>query len=248
MKLWYKLLFICFVFLLILFAGDAIQANLRDISKPFFRSSYRMGSIVAEVWEVFFSSRARIDEIRHLRVKNAELEARVALGAETEKENRILRAALGREIHPVTYIYARIIGISYARMDGVLLIDAGMEEGIRPGMVVLANEGTIQIGTVAETASHTAAILLLSRAGSKTNVYAPESGISAVANGIGGGIFEIHVPASIPVREGEPLFSVGPPDFVIGYIEQIEKSDAGPFQVARIGHPIVLADVRRVFI
>ena len=56
------------------------------------------------------------------------------------------------------------------------------------------------------------------------------------------------MPESIPVREGEPVLSVGPPDFVIGYVEQVVRSDAGPFHIIRSNHPVSLADVRMVFV
>lgn len=237
-----------FVLGIIAYAQRSMNAGLRDAVSPFLRFATGAGRTAGDTGDIIFQSFARAEEIRRLRIQNQELEAQRAIDQYLKKQNEELRAALGREAVDIQFIYARVVGISSSRIDDFLVVDAGDQEGVKPGMAVLVAEGTVRIGTVAEVASHTAVVRLMSHVGEKIHVYAPESGISSVAVGRGGGVFEIQVPASILVRREEPLFSTGPPDFLVGYVEQIEKSDAGPFQIARISHPVSLADVRHVFI
>ena len=181
-------------------------------------------------------------------MENKILKAESVVSKSIKRENEELRAILGRAKEELQLVYAYVVAHSSSHADDFLVIDAGKRQRLKEGMPVLIAEGMMQIGTLAEVASRTAVVRPLSHAGEKTSVFLPESGVSSVAVGQGGGVLEIQIPASIPVREGEPLFSVGPPDFVLGYIEQIEKSNAGPFQIARLSHPITLTDIRRVYI
>lgn len=251
-KSWYKHKSVVVLFLfalgIIVYGERSINAGLRDVVSPLLRFATGAGRVAGDMRDIIFQSLARAEEIRRLRIRNQELEAQRAIDQDLKKQNKELRAALGRETSDIQFIYARVIGISSSRIDDFLMVDAGDQEGIKPGMMVLVAEGTVRIGTIAEIASRTALVRLISHVGEKINVYAPESRISSVAVGQGGGVFEIQVPASIPVRREEPLFSTGPPDFLVGYVEQIEKSNAGPFQIIRLSHPVSLADVRHVFI
>ncbi|OGZ43877.1 MAG: hypothetical protein A2719_02850 [Candidatus Ryanbacteria bacterium RIFCSPHIGHO2_01_FULL_45_22] len=233
---------------LVLYFGNSIHALLLDGFRPVMYSFTKMGYVVGDVLDVFLHSSRRAEEIRQLRLKNQILETERVFGENIKRENEELRAVLGRTEDRTKLVYARVVGHSSSRVDDFLVVDAGEREGVKKDMPVLVAEGTIQIGTIADVASHTSVVRLLSHVGEKISVSLPESGVLSVATGQGAGVLEIQVPASIPVRKGEPLFSVGPPDYMLGYIEQIEKSDAGPFQIARLSHPITLTDVRRVYI
>lgn len=252
MKLWYrrKTLLVSLIFLagLAIYFGNNLNALLRDGFRSIMNVSTRVGYVVSDALDVFLHSSRRAEEIRQLRIRNRTLEARLAIGENTKRENEELRALLGRVPEEARVVYAYVVARSSSRVDDYLVIDAGEREGLKEDMPVLVAEGTIRIGTVAEVARRTAVVRLLSHAGEKISVSLPESGVLSVAMGEGGGVLVIQVPASIPVREGEPLFSVGPPDFLLGYVEQIEKSDAGPFQIVRASHPVALTDVRRVYI
>ncbi len=228
--------------------GAYINAILLDSLLPIARSFTKIGYTVADIFDVMLNGPRQAEEIHQLRIKNQMLEAERVFSDSIKKENEELRAVLRRKKEGSQLVYARVAGYSSSRMDDFLMIDVGEREGIQNGMPVLVAEGIIQIGTIAEVASHTSIVRLLSHVGEKTSVSLPESGVSSVATGQGGGVLEIQVPASISVREGEPLFSIGPPDYMLGYVEQIEKSDAGPFQIARLSHPVTLMDIRRVYI
>ena len=251
-RLWYKrkILIILFVFLMgfAVYTRTTIHAWLLDGFRPVMSSFTKAGYAVSNILDVFLHSSRRAEEIRQLRMKNRMLEAERALGEHIKRENEELRAMMGRENDETQFVYARVVGHSSSRVDDFLVVDVGEREGVKEDMPVLVAEGTIQIGTIAKVASRTSIIRLVSHGGEKTSILLPESTISSVATGQGGGVIEIQVPASIPVREGEPVFSVGLADYLLGYVEQIEKSDAGPFQIARFTHPVTITDVRRVYI
>lgn len=248
---WWGKSYIIVLGLLVLFGGvyfgKYTNALFLNAVRPVVRFASQTGNRTADIARVFFQSFSRADEIRRLRIENESLRAEIALLENVTRENKDLRAALGRETEDIQFVYARVIGISPSVADDYILVDAGYAEGVQNGMTVLVG-GTVHIGSLAEVASHSAVVRLLSHAGEKVQVYLPHSQVSSVAIGQGGGVWEIQVPASIAVQEKEPVLSIGPPDFLIGYVEHVEKSDEGPFQVISVSNLFSLTDVQSVFL
>lgn len=223
------------------------DAAFLNVTNSFISRALGVGRQGTDAVEILFRSSSRAEEIRNLRIEHKAFAARIVLLEDTKRENEELRAALGRETTDMQFMYAHIIGQSPSLIDDYLLVDAGAVEGVEVDMLVLVG-GIIHIGSITQVAKHSAVVKLISHTDEKIHVYLPEADVSSVAVGKGAGVLEIQVPASILVREGEPLLSVGPPDFLVGYVEKVEKSDAGPFQIVRTGHPMTLADLRRVFL
>ena len=227
--------------------GAAASNFLLGSMTPIVRAAHDAGTALFQVVQVMRQSSQQADAIRALRIQNSELIARVAELEYIRRDNEKLRSALNRETVEMQFVMARVAGRSPSLLQDYLIIDAGAANGIRVGASVLI-DGNILIGTIRETAEKSAIVQLLSHAGEKTEIYFLDAQVSSVAIGKGGGLWETQVPESITVREGEPVLSVGPPDFVIGYVEQVVRSDAGPFHIIRSNHPVSLADVRMVFV
>jgi cell shape-determining protein MreC len=230
-----------------LFMAPRATGSLRQAVLPVMEVAGNIQRIITGAWGIIAHSARRTEEIRRLRIAESALTARIALMEDIERENQDLRRALGREPSHLQFIFARIVGYSPSRLDDYLVVDAGFLEGVSAGMSVLAGEA-VHIGSIAETAEHSSVVKLVSHAGEKVEVHIPETGVSSIAEGQGAGALSIQVPASLAVKEGEPILRAGPPDFLLGYVEKIEKSDAGPFQIIRTSHPLSLRDLRRVFI
>lgn len=228
------------------FAVRPVDTAFLSVAEPVVRISDAIRRQVGWVFDTLTSAPHHAQKIRELRIDKSVLKARVALLEEVRRENNELQRALGRESKDIQFIFARVIAHSPSALDDYLLIDGGSEAAITMGMPIVAGEA-IHIGTVVQVGADSALVRLLSHPKEKIRVFMPESGVSSVAEGEGLGILNIQVPASIPVREGEPVFSVGPPEFLIGYIEKVEKSDAGPFQMLRTSNPLSLGDVRLVY-
>lgn len=230
-----------------IYVWDAIDRMVLDVAEPVIRTVGDVSNRLADIVLVLRQSPQRAEDIRTLRIQNGILTARLALMEHIERENKELRLMLGRETEQIQFILARVGGRSPSLLDDYLTLDAGIVDGVEVGMPVLVNEA-IHIGIIAKAAERSAVVRLFSHAGEKGAVYIPEAGVSSVAVGKGAGLFEIQVPESITVREGESILSVGPPDFIVGYVEKVERSDAGPFHIVRSSHPVLLEDVRTVYI
>lgn len=187
------------------------------------------------------------DEIRRLREDVVALRAEIEYLKEAERENILLKEALGRIDAEMQFIYARVISRPVSGSHDVILLDVGSNGGVMAGMAVLA-PGNIHIGTIVEVSGRSAKVQMLSDAGGKTEVYLPQSNVTSVAEGDGLGLLSVQVPASIDIKEKEPIFTTGQRDFLVGFVEKIEKSDAGPFQIVKTKMPLHIYDLRTVFV
>jgi len=230
-----------------LYVREGMSRALLGALRPVAGYADEMGRRIIDIGVIVLQSPRRAEETRALRVENVLLNARITELEDIERENRELKDMLGRENEIMQFIFARIAAVSPSFLDGYVVLDVGVRDGVEAGMPVLAGESVL-IGIVVEVTPRSSSVRLLSHAGEKVEVYIPEAEVSSVAQGKGAGALEIQVPASIVVRQGDPVLAVGPPDFLIGYIEKVEKSDAGPFQILRMSHPVSITDLRRVYI
>ncbi|GEM_PF-5085210 len=231
----------------VFYVREGVSRALAGVLQPVVGYADELGQRIAVIGTIVLQSPRRAEEVRALRIENAMLNARITELEDIGRENRELKNMLGRETQTVQFIFARIAAVSPYLLDGYVVLDAGIEEGVEVGMPVLAGESVL-IGAIVQVTSHSSSVRLLSHAGEKVEVYIPTAEVSSVAQGKGAGALEIQVPASIAVRQGDPVLAVGPQDFLIGYVEKVEKSDAGPFQVLRTSHPVSITDLRRVYI
>ncbi len=225
-----------------------VKSGVRWVMRPFFRSADYVQRVAADALSVVFHIPFSAEESRQIRQDDVALRARVASLEYTERENHELRMALGRlDKLEVKAVEARVIMRLATGTGDALTIDAGSRVGVGVGMPVLV-VGDILLGRVIEVADTTAVVKLISSSKEKTEVYLPSSDLVSVAEGEGLGVFNIKVPASFTITEGESIFSTGKRDFLIGFVDKIEKLDAGPFQVVKSKIPINITDIRQVFV
>ncbi|OGZ45668.1 MAG: hypothetical protein A3C84_02455 [Candidatus Ryanbacteria bacterium RIFCSPHIGHO2_02_FULL_48_12] len=225
-----------------------VKSIVRWVSWPFLISADYVERFAADGMSLLLHVPFSAEESRRIRDENIGLRARVASLEYMERENRELRTALGRlDKLELQAIEARVLARSAASTGDAFTIDGGTRVGIEVGMPVLA-QGDILLGRVTEVSDTSAVVKLVSSAKEKTEVYLPGSDLVSVAEGEGLGVFAIKVPASFSIQEGEGIFSSGARDFLLGFVDKIEKLDAGLFQVVKSKIPINSSDIRQVFV
>lgn len=217
------------------------------VSRPVGRATESVGNGTVMITSTLFGIPYSTDEIRRLREETTMLRAQIATLEEIKRENALLKEALGRVDADMHFLYGRVITRRISGVDDAVMVDVGSDAGAMPGMAVLA-PGNIHLGHIIEVTGKTSKVRLLSDAGSKTEVYLPESGITSIAEGDGLGLLSVQVPASIEIKEREPIFTTGKRDFVVGFVEKIEKSDTGPFQIIKTRVPLNIYDIRIVLL
>ena len=215
--------------------------------KPFLLGITAVTQGVEKIGTTLGGISSNVEAIKDLRIENHVLRSRLADFEEIKKENEMLRKMVGREPDAHSLLYARVIGRSPVNAKDVLLLDRGSSHGIEKGLRVLA-PGNILLGYIVDVSSSSAVTQLVSDIGKKTEVYFPKSSITSIADGEGLGVLAVEVPTQFSITEGEPVFGVGPPDFLLGYVEKIDRPETGLFQIIKVGFPISASDLRHVFI
>ncbi len=216
------------------------------VAAPFFTLRDSIGDWLARNMFAFETKKSLLGENIELKKKISEFEARMLSCGIKEKENEELKSLLsagGEEKFLAAPILARPPKAPY----DVLIVGAGSEKGIRPGMRAAAY-GNILLGYVSEVFPKTSKIKLISFPGEENNVSLLDSGVSAVAIGMGGENLEITLPRAIKIKVGERAAALGSDSLAAGIVEKIIADPADPFQKILFRLPVNIQELKYVMI
>jgi cell shape-determining protein MreC len=179
----------------------------------------------------------------------ADLEERAAASEALRAENDALRAlvnVVGTSSEETGGgVTVPVVSSTRSSPYGTFLIGAGVLDGITQNSIVLTSGGFV-IGTVTDTASHTAVV---------TEVFAPAASIDASVNGApasvlgsGGGNAHTKVPRDLAVAVGDPVFAAVFEQRAIGVVGAVASSSASASQDVYIRLPVNLAALQYVYI
>ncbi|WP_421874941.1 rod shape-determining protein MreC [Marinoscillum sp.] len=149
---------------------------------------------------------------------------------------------------------ARVINSTFRRSMNYMTLDAGLDQGIKPGMGVISGFGVV--GQVKSASNSFATVtsllhrnLLISSSISRTNTLCTvqwdgESPLQAELK---------YVPRHIPIKEGDSIVTSGynaifPKDIYIGKIASFELEDNDVFYNAKIDLAVDFSSVDYVFV
>jgi len=219
-------------------ALDTVRAQIATLRAPFYwiaASPVRAARVAADA----------VGERRELVGENAQLkqdlllaEARLARFAAVADENTRLRALLGVNVsRSLNGRLAEIIDVDLDPFRHRLVLDAGREQGVANGQVVIDARGVM--GQIIEVEAQRATLLLVTDPAHGIPVTVLRSGVRAVAYGTGDltRLRLPHIPFSADVQQGDQLVSSGlggrfPPGLPIGTISAISADDSGTFAQA----------------
>lgn len=176
----------------------------------------------------YFSSKSSLqkerDRLRGLTEDlSVELRRREAIIAEHEK----LLRELGRDDEE-SFIHAYVLRKPGTSPFDVIIVDAGLQEGVSRSALVFA--GGSVIGDVKETQGHISTVELFSSPGRETEVVVGGVNIHATAIGRGGGNFEIRLPRDANINRGTLLELPGK-NGPLAEVEEIEIDEASAQQL-----------------
>ena len=214
------------------------------VAEPFWRGGKAAIVFSEEINFFLISNKSLAKENRKLRERNSELERIALLERGLIRENKELKALLGRNAGP-NFILAAVLARPALSPYDTFIIDVGRDHRISTGDRALVS-GTFVIGEVTKVFQKTAQVKLFSSPGEKINVTLGTSNLLVVAEGRGGGNFEVTLPRGIEVKEGDTL---AVPDInmqVLGIVERISITPVSPFQIVYFKSPINMAAVKWV--
>ncbi len=155
-------------------------------------------------------------------------------------ENIALKASLGRSVSEVL-IHGVVIMAPDASPYDTLLIDIGRDHGIRPGEKVLRGESLV--GRIAEVYGKTSLVKLLSSPGEEYDVRIGTPGILGRAIGLGGGNFEVTLPRSLSIQEGDPVIIPSINPHVFGVVGAVGLGSSETFERILFSNPFNMHEI-----
>jgi len=202
----------------------------------------------------FFSTVFTIGTLRsensELKIENAKLEAEKSKSKEILEENEALREQIGIEaVEDLNLRFVRILGIDKNGLAEHVIIDAGTDESIEKGNIVIL--GDILIGEVRDVYKTTSRVRLVSN--QKSNIIALDQQTRAkgLVHGSLEGIVMEEVLESEELNEGDTVLAWAeniPPGFIIGTISRVEVLPTSSTQKAYLETSLNFEDLSYVFV
>lgn len=160
-------------------------------------------------------------------------------------ENTKLKEILGRKGEKTVMTLASILAKPNQSFYDTLIIDAGINQGIKVGDVVFAL-GNAPIGRIAEVFSNSSKVILFSNPGEKTDVVVSGKDVFMQAVGRGGGNFEIILPRDFVIEKDTEVDLPGINHYALGIVRAITSDPRDSFQKALLVSPINIQELKFV--
>ncbi len=153
-------------------------------------------------------------------------------------ENIKLKKLLGRKTINQKSVFANVVASPDKTFYDTIIIDAGENEEIKKGDVVLYS-GNIAVGKVVKVFKNSSKVLLFSSPKEEINIVVGIDNIPVVAYGLGGGNFEFKIPRGTKnISIGGVILVSGSDMRVLGVIENIESKPSDPFKTVMFKGPV----------
>ncbi len=169
------------------------------------------------------------------------------------EENARLKSLLGlRASSPWHSVPAQVIGRQRELWSRTILIDQGVEAGIRPGMPLLAPGGLV--GRMTEVGSFSSRAVLLNDPHFRVSALISENRTAGLVVGTSSGdCLLTYIPRDSVVKQGQTVVTAGgksfcPAGVIVGSIQSVITDPSALFQSAKIRPRVPLAAVEEVLV
>ena len=240
------MIFIFAIFFLIS-STNVFKGSLNKIALPF----WRLDSYIAQQFSNFFpiikSKKTLILENRKLVQDLDKVALDLSIQKTLQKENEDLKSLLGRGEKKDVVLGAVLVKPSISPFD-VIIIDVGLDKGVRVGNKVLHNNGSISIGEIEEVYDKSSKVKMYSSPGEKFTVLVGDNSVQSEAEGLGGGNFSLKLPRGLEVKEGDAAVVPSITTSVFGFVQKIELNPTDSFQNIFFKSPVNLSELRWVLV
>jgi rod shape-determining protein MreC len=244
------------VSVLIISALNFFQSDVKsffyNISSTVQDYLWQAGKDISYSLEVPKSMRHLEEEIDRITLENQELMSENASLNQLKTENDSLRDALRIGLEKDFQMETAKVIAKDLTGDSVI-IDKGSKDGLSKDMPVI-NQERILLGRIEEVYSNRSRVVLISNNKSSFDAEISETGATGLLKGDGNGkaLLEL-IPKDETVTSGELVISsvfggIFPQGLLVGSVIEVEKSDADPFQTAKIQPFFNIAELGRIFI
>ena len=222
---------------------NAVEGFLRDSLAPVYQLMNFTGQKV-QGWASYPAALLEASrQNEQLREKVSRLEANARQDEEIRQENKRLKRLLNwqqNEGQMYDSVVASIIARHPDNWFGTVVINKGMEYGLKPNMTVVTPTGLV--GRIINVSSNTSEVLLVTDPRSGVGALIQKTRAPGIVEGIASGSIYLrmnHIPANIMVKEGATVVTSGQGSIyskgiAIGAVVDVDKVVSGLFKVATI--------------
>jgi rod shape-determining protein MreC len=182
----------------------------------------------------YFTSVDRLaSENASLRRAAAEQSLRTQQATALEAENAQLRRLLGaKERAAAPTVLARVLYESRDRFSRKLVLDQGLQAGVKPGQPVIDDRGVI--GQITRAFPLTSELTLLTDRDQSIAVFLLRNGLRGVVFGDGGQLELRFMATNVDIQEGDAAVTSGidglyPPGLAVGTVTAVHRADKERF-------------------
>jgi len=237
---------VLFFILISLLIPSLLPEQLFTVVTPVWNVGQTLTSEVVSNTGLLRSKKSLIIENQTLRNTLYENKVKQIALQTLQEENESLKEYLGHSSLEAS-ILAGVLASPPRIAYDTLIIDSGIEEGIREGDVVFGYD-TIALGTVIEVFDHQAKVELYSSPGKKTPAFISRTGGSVELIGRGGGDFEALLPKEISIVEGDIFVTAGVSGFVLAEAQVVDSKPTDSFREVLAKNSLNMGELRWVTI
>lgn len=253
-----KILLILAVLLLLIFLNffwpTLFGSFFSKITTPF-QTAFNIGSQkIYDFSKTLFSLPSLSRDNKILKEENLELTLEIIKFKEKALENEALKAQLDQELERgIKLLMARVVGWEPQNLGRYILINKGLEKGVRVGMPVVDKAGCL-VGKVSKVFSNTSQVLLITDPTSSVNALIQESRASGIVKGkYGLGLFMDLIPQDEEISENYVVITSGlggqfPQGIFIGKVNRIVEQETEIFKKAWIKPAVDFNHLEIIFV
>lgn len=172
---------------------------------------------------------------------------------ELKKENALLKKELGfiAPENKASLVPAKIIASDPTSFSDNIIIDKGMDDGIKNGMAVTSNG--VFIGTIKETWAETSSVILITNKDSIVQAMLQNSRAKGVLRGGISGLYLDDITTDTDYKIGENVVTSGlgggiPAGLLIGTAGKLESSSSSIFKTISVEGAVDVSNLELVFV
>ncbi|MFZ5652432.1 MAG: rod shape-determining protein MreC [Bacillota bacterium] len=217
-----------------------MESALRDILAPVQGLAMNLGHRLRGLVSFPFSLINMSEENQLMKKKLGELEGQVRQNQELRQENDRLKKLLDfkssvAQAMGFDVAGAAVIGRDPGNWFGIITINKGSSDGIKPNMTVLSHQGLV--GRITSVSSNTAEVLLITDPRSGVGSLIQETRAPGMVQGEAsypGRVKMVHIPIGTEIGGGQTVVTSGfgsiyPKGIPIGWIQESGREPSGLF-------------------
>ncbi len=224
-----------------------------EVTAPLARAGTAITSPVRSIGSFFEGLGASRERVQALEEQNAELRTRLAELEEARQENERLKALVDfAEERKFAKLGAEVIRRPISIWEGVILIDRGSDDGVEPGMPVIAAQGLV--GQIADVSANSSSVRLVTDQLSGVAAIVQSSRTPGVVRGsIDGSLSLDFVDRTYLPVEGDVVITSGiggvyPSGIVIGDVVAVDDRHGELYPRIRMTSRVSISSIEEVFV